>query len=326
MELRQLRYFIAVAERLSFSKAAQQLHVTVPPLSRQVRQLEEEFGVELFVRDRRHVALTDAGRTLLREARVLLSQTAHVSECVRLAKSGEAGLVKIGIGVGLGERISRVLIEHAKHFPAVEIQCHDVYSGLQNEALLEGKIDVGFLRPCGNRAELASELLFEEHLVVHVSKASPLAKRKTLRVKDLAGEPLLMLDRSISSGLHDKILDMYARAGVTPNVVLLPTEQTPRGNVQTIFLTCRKGVSIVMDEAPAHPAPDSTVVAVPLDEPDAKIGVYAAWRKCETSTAVLAFVETARRVLGSAPPGPGTRCAARKIGCAGQSSDAEAGR
>jgi DNA-binding transcriptional LysR family regulator len=91
MELRQLRYFIAVAERLSYSKAAQHLHITVPPLSRQIRQLEEELGVQLFVRDRRGVDLTDTGRMLLREAKGLATQAEYVLECARLAKAGEAG-------------------------------------------------------------------------------------------------------------------------------------------------------------------------------------------------------------------------------------------
>ena len=299
MELRQLRYFTAVAERLSFSKAAQHLHLTVPPLSRQVRLLEEEFGVDLFARNRRQVALTDAGRVLLREARILISQAAHASECVRLAKNGETGLVRIGIAVGLGARISRVLVEHARHFPAVDVQGHDVSSRLQNEALLEGKIDVAFLRPCIDHADLASELLFEEPLMVYVSKASPLARRKTLRVKDLANETLLLHDRNTSSGVYDKVLDLYARAGVTPNVNQLPAEPLPQGDVQTILLTCRKGIFIVADEVASRPAPSSGVVAVPLDEPDAKIGVYAAWRKCETATAGLAFLDTARRLLAA---------------------------
>jgi DNA-binding transcriptional LysR family regulator len=324
MELRQLRYFIAVAERLSFSKAAQHLHVTVPPLSRQIHQLEEEFGTPLFVRDRRRVALTDAGRMLLREGRVLLMQVVHVSECVRLAKGGEAGLVRVGIAGGLGERIGRVLIEHAKYFPAVEVQCIDVYSGSQSEALLEGRIDAGFMRPPVDCVHLDSQLLYEERLMVHVCKANPLAKHKSLRVKDLASEPLLMLDRSISSGLHDKILDLYARAGVTPNVIPLPMDLPPRGNIPAIYLTCRKGISIVADEVSVHPSPGSAVVAVPLDEPNAKIGVYLAWRKCEKSMAVLAFLNSARRALGTAQSQPGTRCAARKLGLPNQSSQAEA--
>src|SRR5271167_4497410 len=147
MELRQLRYFIAVAEHLSFSKAARQLHVTVPPLSRQIRQLEDEFDVKLFVRDRRHVTLTDAGRLLLQEAKVLVAQTARVSDSVRMAKYGSVGLLKIGIGPGLGERVSSVLIEHSRKFPAVEVQCRDVFSSAQYKELPDGDLDVGFLRP-----------------------------------------------------------------------------------------------------------------------------------------------------------------------------------
>ena len=320
MELRQLRYFVAVAERLSFSKAAQHLHVTVPPLSRQIQQLEEEFGTPLFVRDRRRVALTDAGRMLLREGRILLTQVVHVSECVRLAKGGEAGLVRVGIAGGLGERISAVLIEHAQYFPAVEVQCSDVYSGSQGEALLEGRIDVGFMRPPIDHAHLDSEILFEERLLVHVCKANPLAKRKSLRVKDLAGEPLLMLDRRISMGLHDKILDLYAQAGLTPNVVPLPMDLPSRGNIQAIYLTCRKGISILADEVEAHPATGSAVVAVPLDEPGARIGVYLAWRKGEQSMAVLAFLNSARRALGAAQPHAGPRCATPKLGFSSRSA------
>src|ERR1700689_999015 len=184
MELRQLRYFIAVAENLSFSKAAQQLHVTVPPLSRQVRQLEEEFEVRLFVRDRRHVMLTDAGRLLLREAKILVAQTTRVSDSVRMAKCGSVGLVKIGIGPGLGERVSRVLIEHSKKFSAVEVCCRDVFSSAQYKAIPEGDLGVGFLRPYIDSAHLVSEFLFEEKLVVHLSKANPLARRKCLRLRD----------------------------------------------------------------------------------------------------------------------------------------------
>jgi len=312
MELRQLRYFIAVAERLSFSRAAQHLHVTVPPLSRQIRQLEEEFDVQLFVRDRRRVALTDAGRLLLKEAKALVTQTAHLSDCVRLAKTGEAGLVRLGIGLGLGERISRVIIEHSKQFPAVEIQCTDTYSTFQNEALAEGKIDIGFLRPFIDPIHLVSELLFEEGLSVHVSRANPLAKRKTLRVKDLAGEPLLLPDRVASTGLYDKTLELYSRAGLAPNVVHVPMDPVPHNiDLQTVLLACRKGIFIMPDEIGCHPAPGSEVVAVPLDEPNAKIEVRVAWRKDEKSATVLAFLDSVRTVFRTAPSGP--PCEARRL-------------
>ncbi|HKV06135.1 MAG TPA: LysR substrate-binding domain-containing protein [Candidatus Acidoferrales bacterium] len=292
-----MRYFIAVAERLSFSRAAHHLHVTVPPLSRHVRQLEEEFGVPLFVRDRRRVALTDAGRMLLRESKILMAQTEHLSDSLRLAKKGEVGLVRLGIGLGLGERISSVLLEHSKQYPAVDIQCKESYSSVQNEALLEGELDVGFLRPPIDLVHVVSEPLFEEGLAVHISKSNPLAKRKFLRMRDLAGEPLLLPSRNTSSGLYRKTLALYNSAGVTPNIIPLATTPLPHGDIQAILLACRKGIFIMPDEVACRPAPGSEVVAVPLDEPEAKVEVRMAWRRNERSAVVGAFLNTARRVF-----------------------------
>jgi DNA-binding transcriptional LysR family regulator len=297
MELRQLTYFIAVAERLSFSKAAQQLHVTVPPLSRQVRQLEDELGAQLLIRDRHRVALTDAGRQLLREANVLMAQAERLSDCVRLAVKGEAGFLRLGVGFGLGERISRVLIEHSERCPAVEIQCESLFSNKQLNALLAGEIDVGFLRPSSDKLQLSSERLFEERLLVRMSKANPLAKRRSLRMKDLAGEHLLIRDRSTSSGLYDKTFELYRNAGVTPHVVELSSEPAPQSDLQTILLTCGKGIFVVPDEISCHPSPDSDVIVLPLDEPDAKIEVHVAWRNNERSAVVLSFLDSVRHVF-----------------------------
>jgi len=299
MELRQLRYFIAVAENLSFSKAARQLHITVPPLSRQIRQLEEEFDVRLFDRDRKHVALSDAGRLLLREAKCLVSQAGRVSDSVRMAKFGSAGLVRIGVGPALGERVGRVLIEHARQYPAVEVQCCDILSRAQYEGLLEGGIDVAFLRPCIDFVELSSELLFEEPMVVYLSKAHPLAKRKCLRVKDLADQTLLLFDRKSAPGLYDKTLELYAAAGVNPIVSSVSVELVPNNDLQSLLLTCHKGIRIIPDEIACRPAPGSDVAVVPLDEPGASVQVHMVWRKCEKAAAVLAFVNTARQILRS---------------------------
>src|SRR5277367_2745530 len=306
MELRQLRYFVAVADQLNFSKAARQLHVTAPPLSRQIRQLEDEFDVQLFVRDRRHVMLTDAGSLLLREAKILLAQTARVTDSVRMAKSGSVGLVKIGIGPGLGERVSRVVTEHSTKYPSVEVQCRDVFSSAQSKALPDGDLDVGFLRPYFDSIQLASEFLFEENLVVHLGKANPLAKRKSLRLKDLAEEPLLLFDPSLAMGLHEKTLELYAAAGVKPNIIYVPPDPAPNSGVQAMLLTCRKGILIIPDEIACRPAPGSEIAVVALDEPGATTEVHMVWRKNENSKAVLAFLDTVRCVFQttarSAPP------------------------
>jgi DNA-binding transcriptional LysR family regulator len=117
MELRHVRYFLAVAEHLNFSKAAQQLHIAQPPLSRQIRQLEEELGLELFVRNRHRVQLTKAGHVFLDEARKLVVQAGRATEAARHAQQGESGIVRIGIASGLGSVVGKAVATTAAGFP-----------------------------------------------------------------------------------------------------------------------------------------------------------------------------------------------------------------
>ncbi len=293
MEFRQLRYFIAVAEHLSFSRAAEHLHITVPPLSRTIRELEQEVGAQLFVRDRRRVALTDAGRILLLEAKALATQVERIPRTVTLAQNGDAGFLRVGLGLHLAERLSPAFLAHTKNFPGVEIQCRDIFSALQNNALIDDEIDVGFLRPHVDPVRLVSEPLFQERFIVLVSRASALAKRKALRAADLAQRPLFVHSRSVSSSLHDRILWLYERAGAAPEIVQLPPP-TPHGAVLRFLLASRDGVFIVPDEIESYPVPKSGMVAVPLDEPGATVEVRMAWRKNETSRAVLSFLDSMR--------------------------------
>jgi DNA-binding transcriptional LysR family regulator len=310
MELRQVRYFIAVAEHLSYSKAAEELHISVSPLSRQVRQLEDEFGVRLFARDRRRVELTNAGRLFLEEARALVQHTADVSDRLRMVKKGESGAVRVGVGLHLGDKVGSVAAEHAKVHPDVDIQCQGIFSTLQNEALRENKIDVGFLRPPVDPG-LRSELLYEERLVALVGKTNPLSKRKTIRAKDLADEILFLPDRSVGGGLREKILQLFAKAGVQPRVSSLEADPLGGSEVHKVLLAANKGVFIVADELGTRIENSNVAAAIPLDDPDAHIGLYMAWRKGEASSSILAVLDTARRVLGSPAPSVAGRPAMR---------------
>jgi DNA-binding transcriptional LysR family regulator len=312
MELRQVRYFIAVAEHLSYSKAAQKLHVSVSPLSRQIRQLEDEFGIRLFSRDRRRVELTDAGRMFLDEAKALVHHTATVSDRLRMAKRGASGTVKVGVGLYLGDKVGGVAAEHARLHPGVDIQCQAIFSTMQNQALREGKIDIGFMRPPID-AGLCSEMLYEERLVVLVSKSNLLAKRKSLRAKDLAGETLFLPDRSVGSGLRDKVLELYAKAGLSPRISPMGADPAPSNEVHKVLLAANKGIFILADEIGARADSSHVAVAIPLEEPDARIGLYVAWRKGESSSSVLKLLDTARRVLGTKLPLSTPRIATTRI-------------
>lgn len=297
MELRQVRYFIAVAGHLSYSKAAHELHISVSPLSRQIRQLEDEFGVRLFSRDRRRVELTDAGRMFLEEAKALVHHSAEVSDRLRMARKGESGRVRVGVGLHLGDKVGSVAAEHAKLYPGVDIHCQAIFSTLQNQALRESKIDIGFMRPPVD-AGLCSEMLYEERLIALVSKSNPLSKRKTLRIKDVGNETLFLPDRSVGGGLRDKILELYAKAGLTPRISPLSADPVSSNDVHKVLLAANKGIFILADEIGTRADSSNVAMPIPIEDPDARIGLYMVWRKNEKSSSVLALLDTTRRVLG----------------------------
>jgi DNA-binding transcriptional LysR family regulator len=305
MEFRHLRYFIAVAEALNFSRAARKLQIAQPPLSRQIQQLEAELGVKLFVRDRRKVELTDAGRVLMHEGRILVNQTMLTMDAVRRADKGEYGLVRVGLGSGLGKKIKRVLVQHEKRYPGVDVQCKDILSTFQNEALVERQVDVGFLRPPVDLLHLVSEALFEEQFLVFLSKANPLARRRKLKLKQLAGETLLLYDRNQSMGVFDKTLELYRHAGVSPRILF--TSTAPHEEAGAMLVASGKGIYLGVGAVVGDPVSGSEVATVPLDEPEARIEVHMAWRKGENSSAVLAFLDSVRRVFKRSAAHPHVR-------------------
>ncbi len=294
MELRHVRYFIAVAEYLNFSKAAQQLHIAQPPLSRQIRQLEEDLGVTLFVRSKRRVELTKAGRVFLDEARKLVVQAGHATEAARHAQKGEFGVVRIGIASGLGGVVSRAVAEHCRRFPAINIECKDVFSTVQNEAIHKHDIDVGFLRPPVDAVNLDCELLFEEEFVVILPSSHRLANRKSVRLADVADETLIIFDRKFSSGLYDKVLGLYSRQGLTPHFAVTHVEAHEEAGA--IMVASGRAIFIGAGAIVTRSVGGIELASVRLNEADAKIEVYMAWRKDEASSVVLSFLDSVRQV------------------------------
>jgi len=293
VELRHLRYFVAVAETLNFSKAAARLHIAQPPLSRQIKQLEDELGTALLMRDRRRVVLTAAGQIFLQEARGILNQAAHAMESVQRAAKGELGKLRVGIGSGLGQAVNRVLFEHVKSHPGVEVECQDILSSLQNVALVEREIDVGFMRPPIDAENLASQKLFEEPFYVYLPKGHPLARQRRVRLEQVKQEVLLLYDRNVSRGVYDKTLELYREAGLTPRIIR--TQTAPYDEAGAVLVASRKG--IYLGVGAVRSKVDGDVVMVPLDEPNAKVYAHVVWRKGETAGVVQAFLETVKRVF-----------------------------
>jgi DNA-binding transcriptional LysR family regulator len=300
VEFRLLRYFVAVADRLSFTAAAAQLHIAQPALSRQIRQLEEELGVQLFSRNRRTVRLTDAGRVLVEEARCLAFQHARFLECACRAKKGAIGLVRVGVGFGLKGRFDPAVIEHSKEFPGVQIASEYIPCDHQNEALKQGSIDVGVVRGPIDLMRLVAEPIFEEKFVVIFPRAHVLAKRPRIKLRQLRREPLLLPERNPVSALHDKTLELYRKAGVEPKVIY--TALWPHAEAAWLLVESGKGIGLGVIASCTRTFADGKLAFVPLDEPDARIDVQVAWRKGEASPAVLAFLSTVRRVFKPGSP------------------------
>jgi DNA-binding transcriptional LysR family regulator len=294
MELRHLRYFIAVAEELNFTRASERLHIAQPPLSRQIQQLEEEVGVQLLVRDRRKVVLTPEGRKFLQEARKVIAQAEHALESVRRDKQEQSGIVHVGIATFLAERIAPIIAEHAKRFPNVELQCKDIRSPLQCEALVKRTIDVGFLRPPVDRRQLMYELLFNDPIMVLVAKSNPLSKEKSLSMRQLATQTLMLPERHVSTGIYDKVLKMYRRAG--PNAKIVQTQTGPYEDAGTMLVAAGKGIFLA-SASRSERSFQHQVTAVSLKEPDAFFEVLMAWRRGEKSAVILNLLETARHTF-----------------------------
>jgi DNA-binding transcriptional LysR family regulator len=297
MDFRHLRAFIAVAETSSVTKAAERLHISQPPLSRHIRQLEDELGTPLFVRHRHGVTLTEAGRGLLEKAKVLAEAASEFFDTAGRATRNDSNKIRVGMGWGLWDAVNKVRVEYAKRFTNATIEAMDVYcSDDFNEQLRSRLLDVVFARPPLDAAFLNSTLLYQEPLVAVVSEDSPLASRKSLRIRDLATLPLLLFDRHLLPLVYDKTLELYARANVTPIVIPTPGAG-PHNHAGMMLVASGKGTYLCIGIPLTSPQPAGGVAVVPLCEPDATSDVCVAWRKGETSPIVHQFLNCVSQVF-----------------------------
>jgi DNA-binding transcriptional LysR family regulator len=221
MELRQLRYFVAVAEELHFRRAAARLHMSQPPLSQQIRQLEAEMGCELLTRSRRRVALTPAGEAFLRDARSLLGELDGAVATARRIAAGQTGRLRINfVGSALLSTVPELVQRFRGAHPLVEIELHERSTVEQLRAIKNGTVDVGLIRPpLEPDPELSVEVLLRERTVSALPADHPLASMRRNPLRRLAAEPLVLFPRDQAPGFHDLLISSLAGTGVTPRVV-----------------------------------------------------------------------------------------------------------
>ncbi len=221
IDLRQLRHFVAVAEELHFGRAAARLHMTQPPLSQSIQNLEATLQCELFFRTRRSVQLTPAGHALLPEAQRLLQQVAALPSLVQRAAHGESGKLTLAfVSTADYSVLPSFLREFRRTYPQVHIELREATTNIQLEELAQGRIDVGLLIP-PLPERLKDELDYVPVLTEPLVAALPqnMAKRKgPLHLRSLNDLPLIIFPREIAPGLHDAILGCFRDAGLTPHI------------------------------------------------------------------------------------------------------------
>ncbi len=296
MDFRHIRAFIAVADALSVTKAAERLHISQPPLSRHIQQLENELGLTLFVRHRQGVTLTDPGRQLLEKARAweVAAQTFH--EAAKQARSTEGARVRVGIGWGLWDVVNRVRVEFAKDHPDVTVEATDAYCWFDSdEQLRSHALDLAFARPPYDPGFNVSEPLYHESIQVIMCADSPLASRPSLSVRDLGDETLLLWDRHAAPVLYDRILDLYAKNGLTPKTLATPNAG-PFNHSGMMLVASGKGLYMGYGVPQTGPTPASGVAVVPLSDRDATIEVSIVSRRNDASAVAADFIACAERL------------------------------
>ncbi len=244
MELRHLRYFVAVATDLNFSKAAEKLLVAQPAVSKQIADLEQEIGTPLLLRTTRTVQLTAAGKMFLRNARVILMDAESAKDqALRIAR-GEAGEFKVGFFASPTMFFLPDLIRRYRLMsPEVTIQMRELTPDLKVTALLaDGKIDIAFTRTLlPEYPNLEVMPLFQEHFYAVVAETHPLASRQKIQLSDLEQEPFVFFDRTLSVTLYDYIISACQEAGFSPDIVY----SADLASTVLTMVAAEQGVSIV---------------------------------------------------------------------------------
>ncbi len=220
MDLRHLRYFLTLAEELHFGRAAEKLSIAQPPLSRQIKDLEEELNVVLFNRTKRVVQLTDYGKYLKNEAVKLLQHVELIKNHIRLLDEGNAGQIKIGyVGSAMHSVLPEVLTEVRRKLPEVHTLMTELMNLDQIVALKTGSLDIGFIRTPTTVDGLCIQPIFSETLSVILPLSHPLTGAEEVRPVHLANEPFIGFCRECAPGLFDSIIGLCNRDGFSPRIV-----------------------------------------------------------------------------------------------------------
>lgn len=304
MNLRQLEYFKAVAEELHFGRAAAKMHVAQPPLSQQIRKLEDELGVMLLKRDNRNVSLTPEGGRFLDAVKDSLAMLEDGVEQVRMMASGEIGRVVVGFMASVTQsRFPDAVAEFRELHPGITLELREMNSVEQRRALLDGELDVGMVfSGCSQSPQLCFRVFLSEPYMLAVHRNHPLAAVGEASLEDLDGEALIVFPRDVHRQSYDSSMAVFSAAGVTPRVV----QETATHHTKLALVATGLGVGLV----PARMAGvcPRGVRLLPFDwqgAQDRKSVLRLAWRNDNSSTALQCFLKVMERYAEPNPAAKG---------------------
>ena len=279
-----------MAEELHFGRAAARLHISQPPLSQQIRRLEDEIGARLFRRTNRRVQLTPAGRAFLAEARQAIASAERAVGAAQRAERGELGELLIGyVTSATYGPLPDVIRVFRKRLPEVELKLRNLRSVRQSQALIDRRIDVGLVRPHAADSRIAYEALWREPVVVALPSDHPLAHRTAVDIADLATDIFLIAPaEEDTAAFHDEVFALCRKAGFTPRV----DDGVP--DVQAAIALVAAGLGIHPVAAALQRFRRRGVVYRPLRPRSLRIELGLAWRRDDDSALVQQFRRVAR--------------------------------
>jgi DNA-binding transcriptional LysR family regulator len=289
MELKNLRYFATVAEDLHFGRAARRLHIAQPALSQQIQKLENELGVRLLDRSKRHVRLTQAGSAFLTEAREILARVDRAAQAAQLAGRSETGSLVVACGPICSYAVLPAVLEKYRHrFPKVNVTVKSSHMTEIVRGLEDGTADVGLLVPYFHSKTLQREIILKIPLIAALPKSHPLAAARQISLKELAGDAFVLFPDHHGSGFREHVLGLCQKAGFTPKAI----QEVSQFNILTATVGAGYGVSLV----PAFPHEKSCFSSIELKERYASVEVCMAWKAKDSSSLVSGFLETVRAI------------------------------
>lgn len=287
MELRHLRYFVAAAEEQNFHRAAERLHVAQPALSRRVRDLEIELGLDLFERRLKRVYLSPAGRSYLEDVRQVLKEIDDAAIKSRRIAQGDAGVLNLGFPetVVRHAMVARSFRQFRASFPDVELNLNPLTPALSLEGVRQGGVDAAFVfnRPVGD-AEIAHLSISTEKWMLAMPSSHPLAGQGRLRLIDLANEPFIWSRRELAPPLYDSLIAGCQTGGLSPNII----QYTVNESTKLHLVAAGMGISFVMSLAQYQ---SSDVVIREVDDLKSTVHLDLIWRAHDGSPPVRRFVE-----------------------------------